>query len=304
MTVVVFDPDFGDAMRRRHLYQGDLVVYRPRPESLALCEFAREMIRSAFGPLDPEVAQFELPVAQYVSILADLKPRFIHHPESKRLIQALLTALDFDPQQTYFDVPRLRTSTSHGYLTTGIAYAFHPHRDTWYSAPMCQINVWLPVFAADPGNIMAFHPEHWSTPVANSSADYDYQRWIATSRFNASTHVGNDTRQQPKPLEEVKATPDLRVLTPVGGIKMFSAAHLHSSLPNNTGRTRFSIDFRIINLDDAVNARGAENVDSHCTGTAMQDYLRLADLAHVPQEIVDHYMRGHPRQPLAVKTGS
>jgi hypothetical protein len=304
MTAVLFDPEFSDATRRDHLYRGDLVVYRPGPESLALCGFARDMIQSAFGSLDPELAQFELPVSEYVSILADLKPRFIHHPESKRLIQSLLTTLGFDPQQTYFDVPRLRTSTSHGYLTTGIAYAFHPHRDTWYSAPMCQVNVWLPVYAADPDNIMAFHPQHWSTPVANSSADYDYQRWIATSRFNASTHVGTDTREQPKPLEDVAASPDLRVLTPVGGIKMFSAAHLHSSLPNRTGRTRFSIDFRIINIDDAASAKGAENVDSYCTGTAMQDYLRVVDLARVPQDIVDLYLKGHPRQPRSLRTGS
>ena len=44
----------------------------------------------------------------------------------------------------YFDVPRLRSAYPSHFLSSGIAYAFHPHRDTWYSAPMCQINWWIP----------------------------------------------------------------------------------------------------------------------------------------------------------------
>jgi hypothetical protein len=43
-------------------------------------------------------------------------------------------------EHVIFDMPRLRSSTSDNYLTTGIAYEWHPHRDTWYSAPQCQIN--------------------------------------------------------------------------------------------------------------------------------------------------------------------
>lgn len=297
MTSILFDPELSDETRRRSLYSGDLVVYSPTPESASLRQFAHELICAAFYPLDPEVAQFEMPVEAYAAVLAELKPRFIHHAESKRLIQQLLRSLGCDEDKTYFDVPRLRSSTSHGYLTTGIAYAFHPHRDTWYSAPMCQINLWMPVFAVQPDNIMAFHPQHWSTPVRNGSHRYDYQRWHANSRFNAAAHIGVDTREQPKALDAVVAEPDLRVVTPIGGIKMFSAAHMHSSIPNQSGRTRFSIDFRIINIDDAAAHMGAPNRDSSCTGTTLMDFLRVSDLAHVPQNVVQEYMPRHPQQP-------
>jgi hypothetical protein len=297
MTSILLDPAIDDASRRQRLYSGDLLVYSPLRESNALCAFARELISEAFGSLDPELAQFDLPVSQYAAILGELKPRFIHHPTSKRLIQDLLTALGYDDHRTYFDVPRLRTSTSHDYLTTGIAYAFHPHRDTWYSAPMCQVNLWMPVYAVQPDNVMAFHPQHWSEPLENTSATYDYQRWNAESRFSAVLHVGRDTREQPKALAQVSTEPDLRVVTPVGGVLMFSAAQLHSSIPNNSGRTRFSIDFRIINIDDAAADEGARNIDSFCTGTAMPDYLRVSDLAHVDAAIVQRYMPGHPQRP-------
>jgi hypothetical protein len=296
MTAVFFDASHDDDARRQRLYGGDLTVQSPGPESRALCQFAQHLTAEAFGSLDPEFAQFELAVEQYARILSELKPRFIHHPETKQLVRSLLLALGCDGDSTYFDVPRLRSSTSHGYLTTGIAFAFHPHRDTWYSAPMSQINCWTPVYAARPDNVMAFHPEYWDTPLRNSSACYDYQRWTATSRYNAAQHIGSDTREQPKALEPVRMSPDLRVLTPIGGTLMFSAAQLHSSLPNQSGRTRFSIDFRIVNRDDLEAGTGARNVDSSCTGTALTDFLRVSDLTSLPVDLVQRYLPGHPQQ--------
>jgi hypothetical protein len=85
----------------------------------------------------------------------------------------------------------------------------------------------------------------------------------------------------------------------VGGLIVFSGAQLHSSLPNFSGRTRVSIDFRTVHGDDAAACRGAPNLDSACTGTAMPDYLRLADGAHLSDEVIARYMPGHP-QPLVV----
>jgi len=64
---------------------------------------------------------------------------------------------------------------------------------------------------------------------------------------------------------------------------------MHSSVPNTSGVTRFSIDFRTVHVDDVIAFRGAPNVDSTCTGTTMNDYLRGTDLAHIPQEIVNEY---------------
>jgi ectoine hydroxylase-related dioxygenase (phytanoyl-CoA dioxygenase family) len=193
----------------------------------------------------------------------------------------------------------LRSSTSDGYLTTGIAYAFHAHRDTWYSAPHCQVNWWLPVFPIREDNCMAFHPHHWSNPLANSSSGYNYQRWNAESRFVAAQQIGVDTRVQPKPLEHPQLDPALRLLPPPGGMIVFSAAQLHSSVPNTSGRTRYSIDFRTLHSGDAASFAGAPNLDSHCTGTAMPDFLKVSDLTHVPAELTARYMGPHPQPPRA-----
>ena len=227
-----------------------------------------------------------------------LKPAFIHHSESKKHLRAILVEHGCDPELTYFDVPRLRTSTSDNYLTTGIAYAFHPHRDTWYSAPMMQLNWWLPVYDVSPDNVVAFHPHYFDQGVANGSERYNYYAWNRDSRAIAASQIGVDTRDQPKPEEPIDLDPQIRPVPPVGGVMVFSGAQLHSSVPNTSGRTRISVDFRVVDRADVEAGRGAANVDSHCTGTTMRDYLRVSDLERLPADVVAPYDAGVPDELL------
>ena len=298
-----FDARVSDDERRARLYRGEIFAHGPRPTTLALCDFARELIREALAPHDPELAQHALPVERFAAILGELKPRFIHHPESKRLIRAVLEEFGCDPEQTHFDVPRVRTSTSDDYLTSGIAYAFHPHRDTWYSAPTCQLNWWLPVFELGADNGLAFHPRYWGEPLPNGSREYDYAEWNRTSRFNAASQIGRDTRPQPRPEVPVDLSDEIRPLVPVGGVLLFSGAQLHSSVPNTSGRTRYSVDFRTVHRADAELGRGAPNVDSSCSGTSLGDVLRARDLARLPAELVAAHARGLGRAPCTAPCG-
>jgi hypothetical protein len=289
MSALYFDSPVHDDERRKLLYAGHLFVYSPTPSSRALCEFARQLSEEAFAPYDPRKAQFEMPPEKYAAILEVLKPKFIHHPTSKRLIQGVLKEVGCDLTKTCFDVPRLRTATSDNYLTSGLAYAFHPHRDTWYSAPQCQINWWLPVYEVVPENCMAFHPRYWTEPIKNSSRGYNYYRWNKESRASAARQIKADTRKQPKPEEPMELDPQLRVVTPVGGLLLFSGAQTHSTVPNTSGFTRFSIDFRTVHLDDVETHTGAPNIDSECTGTSLRDFLRGTDFARLPEDLVAPY---------------
>ncbi len=294
MTNVIHDVKKVDEEARRRVYAGDLLVLSPTSHSLELCQLADDMLSEAFAPHDPEVAQHEFPVEKYAGILSKLKPAFIHHPRCKEIIPKILEEAGCEQGKTYFDVPRLRTSTSDDYLTSGIAYAFHPHRDTWYSAPMCQINWWMPVRPITIGNGMAFYPRYYDEVVKNGSRNYNYYRWNKESRASAANHIGKDTREQPKPEQPLELEPDLRVVTPPGGIVVFAAAQLHASVENHSGRTRLSIDFRTVDEDDVKNRVGARNIDSECTGTTMRDYLRCTDLEHLPDELVALYDTEEP----------
>ena len=299
MTAIHLDQPLDDDSRRERLYAGDLFVYSPNEHSLELVDLARELIEDAFKGEDPIKAQYNHSVEEYAAILVKLKPAFIHHPRAKEIMPRMFAELGLDLDQTYFDVPRMRSSTSDDYLTSGIAYAFHPHRDTWYSAPMCQINWWLPIYPIESGNAMAFHPHYFNKPVHNNSEIYDYQEWNSKYRSVAGQQVKKDERPQPKAQEELQLEPREVIVPPPGGMILFSAAQLHSSMQNLTGKTRFSIDFRVVHRGDLESRTGAVNVDSRCTGSAIGDYLKASTLDQLPQALQDEYLPGHPQRALA-----
>jgi len=292
MATIYIDSAHSDEKRRHRLYGGDLFAFSPTPSATKLAELARELSEAAFAPHDPQTAQEQMPAERYVEILAELKPTFIHHPRAKELIAVLLSEVGADIERTYFDVPRLRTMAHSQYMNAGLALQFHPHRDTWFSAPHQQLNWWLPVYAIEAENSMAFHPGYFDAAIKNSSSGYDYDEWNRTGRQQAAQQITKDTRVQPEPQEELELKPDVRVVTPVGGVLIFSAAQLHSTVPNTTDRTRFSIDFRTVNIDDLQDGVAAPNVDSECTGTTLGDYLRASDLEPLPAELVDRYREG------------
>lgn len=218
---IYIDAHIADDARRQKLYQGSILVYAACPSALKLCQLARELIEEAFYPSDPLSLHEALPVERCVETLAILKPRFIHHPKSKEYIQGVLTELGCDLGKTYFDVPRMRTAFPGDYLKSGIAYAFHPHRDTWYSAPFCQINWWMPIYPLNAENCMAIHPRYWEQPIRNGSSGYNYDRWNRESRHNAAQHIKADTRVQPKPEEPIELDPQVRLVCEVAGLFLF-----------------------------------------------------------------------------------
>jgi hypothetical protein len=286
MNTVYLDSSTSDDVRRDRLYQGQIFSYSNRASILALCEFAAEMLREAFHPLDPLTAQFHLSVERFVEIFGPQKPKFIHHPRTKEIIRNILSEFGCDLDETYQDVPRLRAVTSDAYLTSGVGYAHHPHRDTWYSAPMQQINWWLPIFEMASESSMAFHPQYWNEAVKNGSRDFNYYEWNTTGRASASQHIKSDTRKQPKPEQPMDLDPQIRFVPEPGGVILFSAAQMHSTVPNTSGKTRFSIDFRTVHIGDIKSARAPHNIDSECTGTSLRDFLKARDLSAMPEDVV------------------
>ncbi len=296
LDTVLFDSQIGDSLRREQLYRGRLFVFSPRASTIALCDFARTMIQDAFDGKDPKTAQYSMPVEEFVSICAPLKPRFIHHPKTLELIRDVVEEIGCGLNDTYIDVPRLRMVTHGGYLTSGVGYAHHPHRDTWYSAPMSQLNWWLPIYFFDADSSMAFHPRYWAQPVKNGSSAFNYYQWNKDGRQNAALHISKDTRVQPHAEEPLELEPQIRIVCPVAGIVLFSGAQLHSTVPNTSGFTRYSIDFRTVNINDVVYMKGAPNVDSAPAGTSLRDFRRAADFAHVSDDVIRLYDKDIPQE--------
>jgi hypothetical protein len=289
MNTLYFDSTVSDDVRRQRLYNGQLFVFSPRPSSMALCQFARELTEEAFAPLDPREAQHSLPVEEFVAIAAPLKPKFIHHPKTKQLLRELLDEFGCDMNKTYFDVPRMRIVTHGGYLNAGVAYPLHPHRDSWYASPLCQLNWWLPLYDFESESSMAFQPRYWSQPVRNGSSSYNHYEWNRDGRKNSAKYIKEDTRKQPRAEEHIEIDPHLRVVCQVGGMILFSGAQFHWTVPNTSGRTRFSIDFRTVHIDDVISKHGAPNIDSAPQGTTLRELMRASDLSLIPQEVIALY---------------
>jgi hypothetical protein len=89
-NTIYYDAQLTDDERRKLIFEGQLVAYSPREHSLALVAHARKLIEEAFAPLDPETAQYHMPVEQYAEVLGKLKPHFIHHPDSKKHLKGVV----------------------------------------------------------------------------------------------------------------------------------------------------------------------------------------------------------------------
>ena len=173
-NTIFYDSEVSDDIRRQQLYDGQLFAYSTRPSILGLVNFAKSMIEDTFGGMDPRMAQKHMAVERYAELLGKLKPAFIHHPELKRHLQKILEDLGCDCEKTFFDVPRMRSSTSDNYPHNRHCLCLASASRHLVLAPACQINWWLPIYEITSDNAMAFHPRYWLQPVKNSSADYNY----------------------------------------------------------------------------------------------------------------------------------
>ena len=290
MVNVHIDPVFDDAERRRRLFAGDVIVYTHVPEVAAFAAFTRELVTEVFAPIDPVTVHEHRTPDELADILIDFKPRFIHDPRSMEHLRRITSALGADPGQVYADVPKLRTAFPTGGLSTGIAYAFQAHRDTWYAAPPQQVNWWLPVWPAAPDNVMEFYPRWFGRAVENNSCDYNYyvaNQWRGRIKDFSGT---KDLRVHPAPTEPL-ADDEARLclVPPVGGVMLFSGDQLHASIPNTTAATRYSIDFRTVDISDVHGGRGAPLADVACSGTSLRDFRRLSDGLDLTEDEVAPY---------------
>jgi hypothetical protein len=290
MVNVHIDPSFDDVERRRRLYGGDVLVYTHLPEIAAFAEYTREMITELFAPHDPLSIDQVFSPDELADVLIEFKPRWIHDPRSVEHVRTIARALGCEVEKIHADVPKLRTAFPEGGLSTGIAYAFQAHRDTWYAAPPMQVNWWMPVWPVAEDNIMEFYPRGFGNKVENNSGDYDYYVANAWRARIKDFSGGKDVRVHPAPVDGI--SPEeirMRVVPPLGGIMLFSGDQLHASIPNTSGLTRYSIDFRTVHVDDVHTGVGAPLADVACTGTAMRDFKRLTDGASFTEQEVAQY---------------
>lgn len=295
---ILIDPGVSGDDLRRQLYSGHLVILTRLRALTDFVEYTREELIGLFKPYDPEHVHEYITPPEMAKILGRWKPRFIHSEKSRKLVRAIIQESGFPAEQTHYDLPKPRTSFPVGHLTTGVAFAFPWHRDVWYSAPSQQVNWWLPIFPVREDNAMSFDPRSFDQAVLNSSDTFDYYE-NNSSRLTTATQVGKERQARPGALNH-KPAHELVILPSPGEVLLFSGAQLHASTPNTSGRARFSVDFRTVHVPDLLTGQGAPLVDVYSTGTAIRDFVNVADESSFDEQLVQDLFGTPPEDALLV----
>jgi hypothetical protein len=291
------DSKMSDHDRRSELFDGNFFVYDPRPTTSALCDFSRDTIEQMLG-VEPFWAQQRMSGAEFKTLFEGAIRNLSRRRVVMQLIAMAVTELGCDPHTTYASSPALVAITGQSFLASGISGPRHPHRDTWYAASTSQIHWWTSLYREDETASLAFHPSYWDRPVANNSRDFNY-----ASRRLPHLAVENAPEvdlSEPRPLEEIDLNPEIRIVSPVGGVFMFSSAQLYSIVPNESVRTRFAVHFETVSEADIVHGAGAFNLDARPRGSVLSSFVRCDDFSPLPERLLEYETRrGRPDTAVA-----
>ena len=241
---------------------------------------ARAMAEAAFEPFPPPLAQDSLGPEEFLARTAALRRSFLHDGEARAAFRGVVESIGLDPTATFADRLILRLQPSGAAHSGRRVRDLPPHRDTWGSNLIAQINLWGPVFPLDPRATMVIWPALFDRAVPNTSAEWDLDRLReAPGRYPLLPVL-----RSPLPGEagaEIGAAgieaAEVPVLIRPGDLLCFSGAHLHASRPNRTGRVWVSVDSRIVALADLRVGCGAVNVDGRAPRVGHEWFHRVSD---------------------------
>lgn len=260
---------------RHALYGGAVYLLGPVPASERLVAHALRLVRRELGEVAPErEAQFYLSDADFFTKIGRLRRQMFSDPGFRRAVREVLAGCGFDPGRMAFDPIRLRAVPHRGFDNPKAAAVYYAHRDTWYGHPQALLNVWVPLHDLAEEETFVFYPDCFARPVPNNSEVFDYDEWVHLDLRIGWQDPGAGARavypslQGPVPPGQV-----LSFACRAGQVLLFSGAQLHQTRRNVSGRTRFSLDFRAVHLDDHAAGLGPPNADNRSRGCALRDYV-------------------------------
>ncbi|MCB9569905.1 MAG: hypothetical protein H6710_22245 [Myxococcales bacterium] len=264
------------------LYGGELFHLGASAASRRLVDDARALLREALGDVDDDLrlAPARLPGDEFFRRMGALRRRLYLGEDFHEHLRALVVELGFDLDRVAFDPLRLRIIQGGGHHNPAARAVYYPHRDTWYGHPQSLVVGWIPLDDLREEETFVFFPEYLRRPAPNDSEIFDYDAWV---RHGWSLKIGwQDPEaglrarypQMTGPIDP--AAEVLGFACGAGDRILFAGAHLHQTRAQIGERTRYSLDFRLVDLADAAAGRGAPNVDSRARGSAVPDYVRGA----------------------------
>ena len=251
------------------VFSGQILYFEQLASMAEVIAELQNLLQSTFEPHPPESAHESLPENEYQIRFDGAQEKFRSSDTVKQHIYAALGEAGSHLPDTFCDRLRLRLSPPQNYNSDRSYFrsSTPPHRDSWGSAILSQINWWFPVFPLHRDRTLAIYPAHWDSAITNNAKGWD---WRLAGKDGSTPRL--PTAQSP--LDE---TDEIRITAPPGTLVAFSAAHLHAGVLNTTRHTRFSVETRTVNLDDLLSKRGAPDVDGLGERPAYPWFRRMTD---------------------------
>lgn len=261
-----------NAALREAIYAGKVVRILSSSASRRLVAEVWAAIEKEFGAATARrQLQFKLPGDELYARIGKVRKRLAGEEWYQKLLYELLSEQGFVKGDHAVDPVRLRAVTHLGHENPLAAPAYTAHRDSWYGNPEAQINWWIPLHEVTEADSFAFFYNLFDKPVQNNSGDFDYDEWMKTVGWQSTNGKAPVYPSVPEGI--LNAEDGVAFSANAGDMILFSCAHLHQTVKNASGLTRFSIDFRTVHLADHEAGKGAANVDNKSTGSALKDYL-------------------------------
>ena len=248
----------------QRIYQGQFILFQQQPDVKIFCRELRQLIRQSLSVSKPVTAHTSMSQDELLHRLHKLQMLVRKNASLGNIMNDTLKNIGFDMPDLYRDRLILRVVPPIPYGEEGREMHVKPHRDTWGTSINQQLNWWTPIYPIRSNRTIAFYPDYWEKPLANTTASWHFEDYLAARREAPPDRMA-DYPPTPAPIEQPKGKVFKPVIKP-GDLLCFSAAHLHSSTPNTSKFTRFSIETRTVSLDEYNNSAGAVNVDNDEVG--------------------------------------
>lgn len=234
------------------LFDGALIVFHGLRPVARLVDRVRAILAKTFETEEPALAERHLSAATFRRLAMQARESVATDATVAQHWWDTLAVIGYRREATWLDRIRLRVVPSRDDIDHQRLQTVPPHRDTWGSGIMAQVNWWLPLYPLAESSTMLLWPDVFRHPIANNSGEWS---------FEAFRNGGENGY----PLLPVACRRPIQPLVPVliepGQLLGFSAAHLHAGVSDASGRTRFGIDTRSVWEPDRSAGRGAPNVD-------------------------------------------
>jgi len=250
------------------LFAGALIELRGLDPLARLANRVRAILQDCFETEDPESAEAAMAPTAFRAAVTRARKAVERDAEAQGLWGETQTALGYAPDEVLSDRLRLRVVPSRNSACGHRTSPLPPHRDSWGAGISAQINWWMPLYPLSETRSMVVWPEVFRRPIANTSSQWDIR---ALKRDEDGSYPLLPVASHPP------ATPGRAILIAPGALLAFSAAHLHASRVDDSGRSRFGLDTRSIWLRDVEAGRGAPDVDNAAREQHWAWFARLSD---------------------------